>query len=150
MPQSLSLVVVHLIFSTHGRKTWLSTEWLPNLHAYLASVTRNKGCECFRVGGTADHVHLAIRLSRTETIADVVEEVKTASSKWVKEQDASLGAFAWQRGYAAFSVSPKDVDALVAYIDNQAEHHRTRSFQDEFRALLTKYGVDFDERYAWD
>jgi len=150
MPQSLGLVIVHLIFSTHGRKPWLDRESLQGLHAFLAGTVRKAGCECFRVGGAADHVHLAVRLGRTVTIAQLVEDVKTPSSKWVKEQDAALGDFAWQRGYGAFSVSPKDLDALIAYIDNQAEHHRTRSFQGEFRALLARYSVDFDERYVWD
>jgi REP element-mobilizing transposase RayT len=98
----------------------------------------------------ADHVHLAIRLSRTVTIADLIETLKTSSSKWLKTQSRELGGFAWQRGYGCFSVGPTDLDALCAYIDDQAEHHRTRTFQDEFRMFLKKYGVEFDEAYVWD
>ena len=150
MPQSLSLVIIHVIFSTKDRHPFLASDTRPKLHAYLASVARNIGCEAYRVGGVADHVHLAIRLSRTVTIADLVQELKTASSKWVKTQSPDLAAFSWQRGYGCFSVGPSDLEALRQYIDTQEEHHRKRTFQDEFRSFLKKYGVEYDEAYVWD
>ena len=150
MPQSLALIIVHLVFSTKDRQPLLGASIRSALHAYLATVARNAGCECYRVGGAADHVHLAVRFSRTLTVADLVEELKTSTSKWLKTQSPELAAFAWQRGYGAFSVGPSDLDALRAYIDKQEEHHRTRTFQDEYRAFLTKYGIQFDERYVWD
>jgi REP element-mobilizing transposase RayT len=106
MPQSLSFVVIHVIFSTKERRPFLDPVTRPKLHAYLATVARNAGCEAYRVGGVADHVHLAIRLSRTLTIADLVETLKTSSSKWVKTQSPDLAAFSWQRGYGCFSVGP--------------------------------------------
>lgn len=121
-----------------------------SLHAYLATVARNVDCECFRVGGVADHVHLAVRLSRTITMAHLIEELKTSSSKWLKTQSPALAAFAWQRGYGAFSVSPSDLNPLLHYIDTQEDHHKTRTFQDEYRAFLKKYGIEYDERYVWD
>jgi REP element-mobilizing transposase RayT len=150
MPQSLSLVIVHLIFSTKDRHPVLDPDLRPKVHAYLATVARGIGCEAYRVGGVADHVHLAIRLSRTVTIADLVQELKTASSRWVKTQSPGLAAFSWQRGYACFSVGPSDLETLRHYIDHQEEHHRTRTFQEEFRAFLSKYGVAYDEAYVWD
>ena len=150
MPQSLANVIVHLVFSTKDRCACLGPSLRPALHAYLATVARNAGCDCPRVGGVADHVHLAVRLSRTVTIAALVEELKTTSSKWLKAQAPELAGFAWQRGYGAFSVGPTDLDALLAYIDNQEEHHRTKTFQDEYRIFLAKHGVEFDERYVWD
>ena len=104
----------------------------------------------YLVGGVADHVHLAIRLSRTVTIADLVEALKTSSSKWVKTQSPDLAAFSWQRGYGCFSVGPSDLEPLRAYIDDQENHHRTRTFQDEFRMFLKKYGVEYNEAYVWD
>src|SRR5580692_7448526 len=125
MPQSFALIIVHLVFSTKDRAPILNTSLRTALHAYLATVARNAGCECFRVGGVEDHVHLAVRLSRTLTIADLVENLKTSSSKWLKTQSASLAAFSWQRGYGCFSVGPTDLDSLCAYIDNQEQHHRT-------------------------
>jgi putative transposase len=129
MPQSLALVIVHLVFSTKDRRPLLGEAVRPSLHAYVATVARNAGCECYRVGGVADHVHLAVRLPRTLTIAAAVEELKTSSSKWLKMQSPGLAAFAWQRGYGAFSVSPADLDALRVYIDSQEEHHRVKTFQ---------------------
>jgi putative transposase len=150
MPQSLSYLLTHIVFSTKERAPVLDVTVRPALHAYLATVARNVDCECFRVGGVADHVHLAVRLSRTITMAQLIEELKTSSSKWLKTQSAALAAFAWQRGYGAFSVGPSDLNALLHYIDTQEEHHKTRTFQDEYRAFLTKYGIEYDERYVWD
>jgi putative transposase len=150
MPQSLSLVVVHIIFSTKDRHPVLDPDTRSRVHAYLSTVARGLGCEAYRVGGVADHVHLAVRLSRTVTIADLVQELKTSSSKWVKAQSPDLPGFSWQRGYACFSVGPSDLEALQLYIDQQEEHHRTRTFQDEFRAFLKKYQVAYDEAYVWD
>ncbi|MGA2246694.1 MAG: IS200/IS605 family transposase [Verrucomicrobiota bacterium] len=131
MPQSLSLVVVHVIFSTKERRPFFEPDTRAKLHAYLATVARNADCEGYRVGGVADHVHLAIRLSRTITIAGLVENLKTSSSKWLKTQSAKLASFAWQRGYACFSVGPVDLDSLCAYIDDQEKHHSQRTFQEE-------------------
>jgi REP element-mobilizing transposase RayT len=150
MPQSLSLVIVHVIFSTKDRSLLLDAKIRPKPHAYLATVARNTDCEAYRVGGVADHVHLAIRLSRTVTIAALVETLKTASSKWLKSQSPGLAAFSWQRGYGCFSIGPSDLDALRAYIDDQENHHRTRTFQDEFRMFLKRYGVEYNEAYVWD
>ena len=150
MPQSLDNVLLHVIFSTKDRQPSLVSQIQPALHAYLATVARNAGCECPRVGGVEDHVHLAIRLSRTTTIASLIEDLKTSSSKWLKSQLPALSNFAWQRGYAVFSVGPADLDALVNYLDTQAEHHRQRSFQEEYRAFCKKYAVAIDELYAWD
>ena len=123
MAQSLALVVVHVIFSTKERHPLLQPEIRPDAHAFLSTVARNAGCECYRVGGVADHVHLAIRMSRTITIAKLIEQLKTASSKWLKTQSPKLSRFAWQRGYGCFSVGPSDVKALMRYIDDQETHH---------------------------
>jgi REP element-mobilizing transposase RayT len=150
MPQSLSYLLVHIVFSTKDRAPLLDASVRPGLHAYLATVARNSDCECFRVGGVEDHVHLAVRLSRTLTMANLIEELKTSSSKWLKTQSPALAHFAWQRGYGAFSVGPSDLEALRQYINTQEEHHRKVTFQEEYRAFLTKYGVAFDERYMWD
>ncbi len=150
MSQSLSLVIIHIIFGTKDRFPCLDPVTRPRLHAYLATVARNAECEAYRVGGTGDHVHLAVRLSRTVTIAELVEETKTSSSKWLKMQWRELGRFSWQRGYGAFSVGPNELEELVAYIDNQQEHHKVKTFQEEYLAFLKAYGVQYDERYVWD
>jgi REP element-mobilizing transposase RayT len=148
MSQSLSFLLVHLVFSTKDRRPLLNESVRSGLHAYLATVAREKKCDCFRVGGVADHVHLAVRLHATKSVAKLVEELKTSSSRWLKVQ--GVEGFAWQRGYGAFSVNPADSSALVRYIEEQDAHHRKRDFQQEMRAFFEKYHVAFDERYVWD
>ena len=138
---------MHVIFSTKDRQALIPDELSDALHAYLSGTARNLGCECFRAGGVADHVHLALRLVPTKVAARIVSEIKTGSSVWMKQQDVK--DFAWQRGYGLFSVSPADISALVQYIETQKAHHRKRGFQDEMRAFYAKYHVEFDERYVW-
>ena len=148
MPQTLSFNLVHIVFSTKSRLPLIRDDVAADLHAYIAGTARKLNCECFRVGGMADHVHLAIRLNPTVLAAKIVSEVKTSSSVWMKEH--GIPNFAWQRGYGLFSVGPADLDALVQYIDAQKNHHRRRSFQDEMHAFFEKYHVAFDEQYVWD
>ena len=150
MPQSLSRVIVHIIFSTKDREPWLGSEVRPRMHAYLATVCRDIGAELVRVGGVADHVHIVTLLPRTVSQAQLIEEIKKASSKWIKAVDARYRGFFWQRGYGAFSVNPSQLDSVLQYVEAQQEHHRTRTFQEEYRELLRRHGVDFDERYVWD
>lgn len=150
MPQSLSLVLIHVIFSTKDRHPFLKSTIRPELHAYLATIARNLDCNCFLVGGVEDHVHLAVGLSRTITIAKLVEQLKTSSSMWLKTQSPDLAHFAWQRGYGVFSVGPSDLPALKQYISSQEQHHQHHTFEDELRAFLLKYEIPFDERYLWD
>ena len=150
MSQSLSLLLVHLVFSTKDRRPWLNDTIRPEMHGYLASVAGSGENYCFRVGGMADHVHVALLLARNRTVAQTVEKLKVSSSKWIKGKDPKFMKFRWQKGYAAFSVGPADREALLRYIDAQAIHHRERDYQAEMRALFAKYGVAFDERFVWD
>ena len=150
MPQSLSKIIVHIIFSTKNREPLIADSVQTRLHAYMATVVRNLNGECYRAGGVSDHVHLAMRLPRTIAICKLVENLKTASSKWMKKQSPELIRFGWQHGYAALSVNPEGLPGLCKYIDQQAEHHRKVSFKDEYRKLMREYGIEFDERYMWD
>jgi putative transposase len=150
MPQSLSKVILHIIFSTKNCDPFLDSDVRPRMHAYLATICRDLGAELVRVGGVADHVHILATLPRTVSQSQLVEQIKKASSKWIKELDPRYRLFFGQRGYAAFSVSPSQLEAVLQYIEEQQEHHRTRTFQEEYRELLRKHGVDFDERYVWD
>jgi putative transposase len=150
LPQSLSRVLVHLIFSTKNREPVLVPEIRSELHSYLAGVLREEQCPALQVGGVADHVHLLFGLSRTLAVAQVVEQVKTSSSKWIKPKGAVFAEFHWQAGYGAFSVSQSNAAAVAQYIRNQEEHHRKLTFQEEYRRFLKRYQVDYDERYVWD
>ena len=150
MPQSLSKVIVHIVFTTKDREPWLGSDIRPRMHAYLATIGRDLGADLARVGGVADHVHIVATLPRTLSQAQLIEQIKKVSSKWIKALDARYRGFFWQRGYGAFSVSPSQLEAVLQYVDAQPEHHRTRTFQEEYRELLRKHRVDFDERYVWD
>jgi REP element-mobilizing transposase RayT len=150
VPQSLSYVLVHLVFSTKDRRPFLNDTLRTEMHAYLASVLNGSGNHCVRVGGVADHVHIALFLARTDTVSRVVERLKVSSSKWIKTKGPEFAKFSWQRGYAAFSVGLSDRAALVRYIDGQSMHHKRRDFQTEMRAMFAKYGVAFEEEFVWD
>jgi REP element-mobilizing transposase RayT len=151
MPQSLAQVVLHVVFSTKNRIPWLrNVESRGRLHAYMAGVFINLRCEPILINGVEDHVHLLCRFSRTLTIAQLVEESKKASSKWMKEQAAEYAQFYWQSGYGAFSVSQSEVASVRDYIARQEQHHKQLTFQEEFRALCREHQVKLDERYAWD
>jgi REP element-mobilizing transposase RayT len=150
MPQSSSKVILHIIFSTKNREPWLDSKVQPRMHAYLATICRDVDADFVQVGGVADHVHIVTTLPRTVSQAQLIEQIKKASSKWIKSLDARYRGFFWQRGYGAFSVSPSQLDAVLDYVNNQREHHRSRSFQEEYRELLREHGVDFDDRYLWD
>jgi REP element-mobilizing transposase RayT len=151
MSQSLSQVYLHLVFSTKFRRPDFSNlPFRERLHRYLAGACHHLDSPAVIVGGIEDHIHILCRLSKTIEIATMLRELKRESSKWVKDECPRLSDFHWRSGYGAFSISPSHVPALTNYIANQAEHHRHESFQDEFRRLCRKYGVEIDERYAWD
>ena len=150
MPQSLSKVIIHIIFSTKDREPWLDRDVRPRMHAYIATICRDLNGDALRGGGVADHLHIVTTLPRTLSQAAMVETLKKTSSKWIKGLDSKYRRFYWQRGYGAFSVSPSQLNALLEYVESQEEHHRTRTFQEEYREFLRKYGVEFDERYMWD
>lgn len=153
MPQSLNKVILHMVFSTKDRIPLIDAEIRPRLHAYIATVLRDiepPQSQAYRIGGVADHVHIACSLPRTVTISKLFETVKKDSSIWIKKQDPKYEKFYWQSGYGNFSVGPSQLDQLIRYIDNQEEHHKTVTFQDEFRTLLQKYNIEYDEKYVWD
>ncbi|MGD9648591.1 MAG: IS200/IS605 family transposase [Pirellulales bacterium] len=151
MPQSLANVLLHVVFSTKNRQPFLRrADVRDTMTGYLVGTLRNIECPSLIVGVVEDHVHILCNLHRTVSIAHLVEQLKTNSSARIKEERAALRDFHWQNGYGAFSVSQSHVDPVRAYIADQEEHHRTRTFQEEFRLLLERHGVAFDERYVWD
>jgi REP-associated tyrosine transposase len=149
MPQSLSKIWTHLIFSTKDRHSFLHDEMIRHeMHAYLASILKSHHCPTLIVGGVSDHIHALFVLSKNHSIATVVYELKRSSSKWAKTKGPKK--FHWQSGYGAFSVSESHVDVVRKYIEKQEQHHRRRTFEEEFREFLKRYKVDYDERYVWD
>jgi putative transposase len=151
MSQSLARLWTHLIFSTKNRFPFLSNQKIrTEMHGYLAKMLREQDCETLIVNGVEDHVHALFDLSRTHSIASVVKEIKRTSSGFAKELSTTLAKFHWQGGYGAFSVSQSNLKEVVSYIENQEEHHKRVTFQDEYRAFLLAYGIEYDERFVWD
>ena len=151
MPQSLSMIYIHLVFSTKDRRPFLRDPRIrPSFHAYLGEISKRLDCPPILVGGVEDHVHLLARFGRTITQAEWVKEVKRVSNQWMKEQSPEYADFEWQGGYADFSVSRSNLEQVKEYIVHQEEHHRKMTFQEELRTLLRKHELDWDERYVWD
>ena len=150
MPQSLSAILVHLVFSTKNREPFITDAIEKELHPYMATIFRGLKSVSLTIDGTADHVHILFPLSRVIKIADLVEEVKTESSKWIKTKGPEFGNFHWQRGYGAFSIGQSQVPTLKRYLARQKVHHQRVTFQDEYLKFLTSYGIEYDERYVWD
>ena len=140
MSQSLSRVLVHVVFSTKNRQPLIRPQDLGPLAGYLTGAVRGAGCDSIQIGGTADHIHALLALGRVCSVSSVVEDMKVQSSKWMKAR----GVIDF-----SFSIGASQVETLRRYILRQEEHHRTASFQDELRTVLRRYGVSFDERYIW-
>ena len=150
MPQSLTKLYAHLIFSTKNRLPFLDSAIRPRVHAYLATIIRELDSPWVVIGGVADHVHILFDMGKMHTPIEFVERTKRESSKFIKTLGGQYSEFYWQRGYDMFSVGPAHRDEAEDYVRNQEEHHRTKTFQEEFRAFLVRYGVEYDEQYVWD
>ena len=143
-------LMVHFIWSTAGREPWMSPDWQDDLYGYIGGIAKNKNARLICAGGIYDHVHLYASLPSTITIADFVSVLKSNSSRWVHESFSNRRGFAWQEGYGAFSVSKLEEKKVIQYVLNQQEHHRKRTFKEEFLDFLDRYEIEFDKRYLWD
>jgi len=149
MPQSLSKVYVHITFSTKNRKPLIDDSIKTSLFEYIGEICKGLECNPLKVGGHSDHVHIICLLSRKTPQMKLLEEIKKQSSKWIKTKGLIYSNFYWQEGYRIFSVNPSETEKVIQYILNQHEHHKKINFQDELRTFLTKYKVEYDERYVW-
>ena len=150
MPQSLSKVYVHIIFSTKNRQNLIDSRIEISLYEYLGGICKGLDCNPVKVGGHRNHVHLLCLLARKVAQMKLLEEIKKQSSKWIKTKGQAYSNFYWQDGYGIFSINPPETDKVIDYIQLQEEHHKHKSFQDEFIAFLKKYQVEYDERYIWE
>jgi REP element-mobilizing transposase RayT len=150
MSQSLAKVYIHLIFSTKNRDRILEDDIRPDLHAYLGGTLNGMGCGPVEINSEPDHVHVLFLLGRTITLSDCVGGLKKSATDWLRARDSAYATFHWQSGFGAFSVSQPGVEAVRAYIRNQREHHRVRTFQEELREFFKKHEIEYDERYVWD
>ena len=150
MPQSYSAMYIHLVFSTQERRALLANSFRSELHSYIGGMLKERNSIPLAINSMPDHVHILCSLPRTITVADLVQDVKRISSKWIKSQNESLTLFQWQPGYGAFSIGTNQIPRVKKYIDNQQEHHCKIDFQEEVLWLLEKHGVEHDPRYLWD
>jgi REP element-mobilizing transposase RayT len=150
MANTYHSLYVHVVFSTKRREHWLGEDIRNRVWAYIGGIARDNGMAALAVGGMADHVHVLLKLPPTQNISRAVQLIKGGSSKWIHETFPSLRKFRWQDGYGAFTVCRGHVDAVVQYIKNQKEHHRAKTFQEEYLRFLSEYRVSYDQRYVWD
>ena len=150
MPQSLTQLYVHLVFSTRNRRQHLDDTIRPQVHGYLATLIRSLDSSYVVVGGVADHVHIFFELNKTHTPVEFVERVKRESSKFIKSLGPKYQHFYWQRGYAMFTVSPMHLEGVEQYVRRQEEHHHKTTFEEEFRHLLQRNNIKWNEQYVWD
>lgn len=149
MAQSLTKIYIHIIFHIKATSPRVVLEHIPRLHQYIGQLVKTTGCRVLCVGGTDNHVHALVLLSSTETASHLVEEIKRNSSRWIKTLSPYYERFSWQSGYAAFSVSQSLVEKTTQYITHQEDHHRKRSFKDEYLSFLELYNIRYDERYVF-
>ena len=151
MAQSLAKILAHAVFSTKDRRPFLrDKKFREELHNYIGGILNRLDCQPVVVGGVEDHVHLLCALSRTCQASEMIKEVKRGSALWLKTKSPDFHDFAWQSGYGIFSIGFSQVNTVRSYIAGQEEHHRKVSFQDEFRQLLHRYEIKYDEQYVWD
>jgi putative transposase len=149
MANSYTSLFVHIIFSTNSRERVLTSAVRNRLWAYMGGIARENRMKALSIGGTSDHAHLLVLVPPVMPAAKAVQLIKGGSSKWLHENFVPLRKFAWQEGYGAFSIGASQIDAVSEYIARQEEHHRIRTFQEEYLAFLKEYNVDYDERYVW-
>ena len=150
MSQSLTDIILHIVFSTKNRQPWILPEVEQELFQYICGVANNLKCPVIRINGVEDHVHILCSLGKTISASELVSELKSSSSKWIKSKGDRHRLFCWQAGYGGFSVSRPNVQGVIEYISKQKEHHQKISFQDEFLAMLQRAQVEYDEKYLWD
>ena len=144
MAHTHSKLIYHCIFSAKGQRAFITEEVRKRLYPYIGSIVRaNKG-SLLAVGGTADHVHLLVELPGALCVADAMRLIKANSSKWIRETFATHVEFGWQTGYGAFTISASAVETVIAYIENQTQHHRARTFEEEFAAFLNRHGLEHE------
>ena len=150
MAHSYVSCLVHYIFSTKNRRKMIRSDIRERLWSYIGGIARENKIGVYKIGGTADHIHILVSLSSTMPIAKAVQLIKAGSSGWIRGQGVPFRKFEWQKGYGAFSVSISGKQKTVEYIEQQEEHHRTNTFKDEFIAFWKKHHIEYDEKYIWD
>ncbi len=150
MAHSYKVHYFHWIWSTKGRKPLINIELQPKLYAYIFGILRNNHAELLEIGGMQEHVHLLVEIKNLDRYSEVIRDVKASSSLWIHKNFPSLKDFAWQKGFASYSVSYSALEKVKQYIENQPEHHATISFEEEYRIFLERHNLKYDSRFIFD
>jgi len=149
MANTFASLHYHIIFSTKNREPWIKSELESRIWSYVGGIARAHNMTALQIGGCNDHIHALVQAPPIYSPAKIAQLLKGESSKWIHEEFTAMRGFAWQDGYGAFTISKSNLPGVVRYIQSQRDHHRKKTFQDEFRAFLDQYGIEYDERYLW-
>ena len=149
MANTYCQIYVHFVFAVQNRMGLIKKEWKDDLYKYITGIISNKGHKLLAIGGVSDHIHILVSMSPTQSISDLMADVKRSSSLWINERKLVPGKFSWQSGYGAFSYNKQQISNVANYIENQEEHHKTKKFRDEYENLLKEFGIEYDDRYIF-
>jgi len=150
MANTYTQIYIHIVFSVKGRQNLIQTTWKDELHKYICGIVNEKGQKVYAIGGVADHIHILVSIKPNISISDLVRDIKANSSKWIDEKAFVLGKFQWQEGFGAFSYAQSQLDTVIGYIKNQEEHHKKKTFRDEYIRLLQKFNIQYDDKYLFE
>jgi REP element-mobilizing transposase RayT len=149
MANTYTQIHMHTIFAVQNRLSLIKTDWQERLFQYIISITQNHGHKVLSIGGMPDHIHLLFAFRPTQSLSELMQNVKRNSSEWINKEKLALGKFSWQEGYGAFSYSKSQIPQVVKYIENQETHHKKRTFSEEYKKILIDFGLEYDERYIF-
>ena len=150
MANTYSQIFIHLVFSVKGRQNLISNNWKDDLYKYICGIVKGKSQKVYAIGGMPDHIHILISIKPNLSISQLVNDIKTNSSKWINSKSLVKGQFHWQEGFGAFSYSQSHLDLVIGYVNNQEKHHQSTSFREEYIELLKKYNLDFEDKYLFE
>jgi REP element-mobilizing transposase RayT len=150
MANTYSQIYLQIVFSVKGRQNLIQKKWKDELYKYICGIVNGKQQKVFAIGGISDHIHVLISIKPNIAVSELVKEIKTNSSKWINEKRYVMGKFQWQEGFGVFSYAQSQLDHVIAYINNQEQHHKKKSFKEEYLDLLQKFNVEYDEKYVFE
>jgi REP element-mobilizing transposase RayT len=147
MANTYTQIHIHAVFAVQNRKSLIQKEWQDELYRYITGIITGNGHKLLQIGGKPDHIHILFGMRPTQSLSDVMQDIKGNSSFWINKKRLLYGKFSWQEGYGAFSYSKSQIDKVVRYIQQQEKHHKKRNFEEEYLELLKLFGIDFNEKY---
>lgn len=150
MANTFTQIYIHIVFSVKGRENLIHANWKDELHKYICGIVNGQQQKVYAIGGMPDHIHLLLSIKPDISVSELVRDIKSNSSKWINEKKLVLGKFQWQAGFGAFSYGQSQLDVVISYINNQEQHHRKKSFKEEYIEMLTKFKIDYNEKYLFE